>query len=79
LRGDEKDQLKISAPLPLRETYPLVPFSAKQISLDSPFKENALLKIFNGKIAGGWPLASPSCHWAEQLHLGADVASGGSE
>jgi hypothetical protein len=38
LIGDEQDQLKISAPFPLRETYPLIPLSAKQILLESPFK-----------------------------------------
>jgi hypothetical protein len=36
-RGDGQNQLKISAPLPERETYRLIPLSAGQISLDSPF------------------------------------------
>jgi hypothetical protein len=33
-----KIRLKISAPLPLRQTYRLIPLSAESISLDSPFK-----------------------------------------
>jgi hypothetical protein len=37
-RDDGKNLLKISAPLPLRGTYQMVPLPAKQISLDSPFK-----------------------------------------
>ncbi len=37
MRGDGQNQLKISAPIFLRETYRLTPLSAKQISLDSPF------------------------------------------
>jgi hypothetical protein len=32
------NQLTISAPLRLREIYQMIPLSAKQISLDSPFK-----------------------------------------
>ncbi len=32
-----KNQLKISAPLPLGQTYRLIPLSVKSISLDSPF------------------------------------------
>jgi hypothetical protein len=31
-----------AAPLPLRETYQLIPLLAKQISLDSPFKFKSL-------------------------------------
>jgi hypothetical protein len=38
MREDEYNQQKISAPLPLRETYRLIPFSVISISLDSPFK-----------------------------------------
>jgi hypothetical protein len=41
MREGGVNQLKISAPLPLRQTYWLipVPLSAKSISLDSPFKD----------------------------------------
>jgi hypothetical protein len=35
-----KIRWKISAPLPLRQTYRLIPLSAKSISLDSPFKNS---------------------------------------
>jgi hypothetical protein len=40
MRGDGKNQLKISAPHPMTETYRLipVPLLAALISLDSPFK-----------------------------------------
>jgi hypothetical protein len=37
-KGDGLNQLKISGPLPLRETHFLTPLSAKSVSLFSPFK-----------------------------------------
>jgi hypothetical protein len=37
MRGDGQNQLKISAPHPVTETYRLIPLLAAQISLDSPF------------------------------------------
>jgi hypothetical protein len=43
MREDGENQLKMSAPLPLRETYRLIPLSAKSISLDSPFKYHTVL------------------------------------
>jgi hypothetical protein len=39
MRGDGQNQLKISAPHPITETYPLIPLLASLISLDSPFKK----------------------------------------
>jgi hypothetical protein len=39
MRGDGQNQLKISAPHPIRGTYRLVPVLAALISLDSPFKK----------------------------------------
>jgi hypothetical protein len=45
MRGDGENQLKISAPISLRETYQLTPLSAKQISLDSPFKPLAAAPV----------------------------------
>jgi hypothetical protein len=41
MRKDDVNQLKISAPLPFRQTYRLIPLSAKSISLDSLFKAGA--------------------------------------
>jgi hypothetical protein len=38
MRGGGKNQLKISAPHPMTETYRLIPLLAALISLDSPFK-----------------------------------------
>ncbi len=38
MRGDGQNQLKISAPHPIRGTYHLIPVLAALISLDSPFK-----------------------------------------
>jgi hypothetical protein len=43
----ETYQLKISVPLSLRETYRLIPLSAKQISLDSPFKHRTLKRLIS--------------------------------
>jgi hypothetical protein len=37
MRGDVQNQLKISAPHPMTETYRLIPLLAALISLDSPF------------------------------------------
>jgi hypothetical protein len=37
MRGDGQNQLKISAPHPMTETYRLIPLLAALISLDSPF------------------------------------------
>jgi hypothetical protein len=45
LKGRERgwlDSANNVGPIPLREIYQLIPFSAKQISLDSPFKQNFL-------------------------------------
>ena len=42
MRGDGKNQLKISAPHPMTETYRLIPLLAALISLDSPFKYEKL-------------------------------------
>jgi hypothetical protein len=36
---DWKNKLKISTPLPLRESYRFIPLSAKLISLGCPFKK----------------------------------------
>jgi hypothetical protein len=36
MRGDGQNQLKISAPHPMTETYRLIPLLAALISLDSP-------------------------------------------
>jgi hypothetical protein len=38
MREERQNILKILAPLPLRETYRLVPLSAEPISLDSTLK-----------------------------------------
>jgi hypothetical protein len=38
MRDDGQNQLKISAPHPMTETYQLIPLVASLISLDSPFK-----------------------------------------
>ncbi len=38
MRGEGQNQLKISAPHPMTETYWLIPLSAALILLDSPFK-----------------------------------------
>ncbi len=38
MRGDGQNQLKISAPHPMTETYRLISLLAALISLDSPFK-----------------------------------------
>jgi hypothetical protein len=38
MRGDGQNQLKTSVHLPLRVICRFIPFSAKSISLDSPFK-----------------------------------------
>ncbi len=38
MRGDGQNQLKISAPHPMTETYQLISRLATLISLDSPFK-----------------------------------------
>jgi hypothetical protein len=37
MRENGLNQLTISVPLPLGEIYRMIPLSAKQISLDSPF------------------------------------------
>jgi hypothetical protein len=38
MRGDGQNQLKISVPHPITETYRLIPVLAALIALDSPFK-----------------------------------------
>jgi hypothetical protein len=40
MRGDVQNQLKISAPHPITETYRFIPLLAALISLDSPFNFN---------------------------------------
>ncbi len=55
MRGDGWNQLQISAPLPLKEIVPIIPLSAKPISLDSPFKQQGdnywiILSIWNCEI-----------------------------
>jgi hypothetical protein len=39
MRGEGQNQLQISAPLPLKEIFRMIPLSAQPISLDSPFNE----------------------------------------
>ncbi len=43
MRGNGQNQLKISAPHPMTETYRLIPLLAALISLDSPFNVKLLL------------------------------------
>jgi hypothetical protein len=42
MRGDGKNQLKISAAHPMTETYRLIPLLAALISLDNPFEASLL-------------------------------------
>ncbi len=37
MRGDGRNQLQISAALPLKNIFQIIPLSAQSISLDSPF------------------------------------------
>jgi hypothetical protein len=66
MRGNEQNQLKISAPHPMTETYRLIPLLAALISLDSPFKLSLdglhLLKTKNNIIGKAWvTLGCKSC------------------
>jgi hypothetical protein len=45
MRDDGQNQLKISVPHPITETYRLIPLLASLILLDSPFNKNYCLKI----------------------------------
>ncbi len=52
MRRDGRNQLKIPAPLPLKNIFRMKPLSAQSISLDSPFniynlfeKEKTTLKV----------------------------------
>jgi hypothetical protein len=54
MRGDGHYQLQILAPLPLKNIFWMIPFSAQSILLDSPFdfynlfeKEKTTLKVCN--------------------------------
>jgi hypothetical protein len=49
MRGDGQNQLKISAPHPMTETYRLIPLLAALISLDSPYKANCKSLAENDK------------------------------
>jgi hypothetical protein len=44
MRGDDRNQLQIPAPLPLKNMFRMIPHSAKSISLDSPFNINNLFE-----------------------------------
>jgi hypothetical protein len=44
MRGDGQNQLKISAPHSVTETYGLITLSATVISLDSPFKDTFVIE-----------------------------------
>jgi hypothetical protein len=52
MRGDGRNQLQISAPLPLKNIFRMIPLSTQSISLDSPLniynlfeKEKTTLKV----------------------------------
>jgi hypothetical protein len=52
MRGAGQNQLQISAPLPLKEIFQMIPLSAQPISLDSPF--NKILGVSFDKIEDGF-------------------------
>jgi hypothetical protein len=54
MRGDGQNQLKISAPHPMTETYRLIPLLAEIILLDSHFKEISIPQSL-----GPGPLTEP--------------------
>jgi hypothetical protein len=52
MRGDDRNQLQIPVPLPLKNIFGMIPLSVQSISLDSPFniynlfeKEKTTLKV----------------------------------
>jgi hypothetical protein len=51
MRGNGQNQLKISAPYPMTETYRLIPLLAALISLDSPFKFVKIVTLFISKVS----------------------------
>ncbi len=53
MRGDGRNHLQITTPLPLNNIFRMIPLSAQSISLDSPFnlfnlfeKEKTTLKVY---------------------------------
>jgi hypothetical protein len=52
MRGDGRNQLQISAHLPLKNIFQMIPLSAQSISLDSPFNIYNLFKKEKDDIKG---------------------------
>jgi hypothetical protein len=52
MRGDGRNQLQITAPLPLKNIFWMIPLSAQSISLDSPFNIYNLFKKEKDNIKG---------------------------